>query len=456
MSNVNFEKVSPSYAKLTLTITKEEIESKLKSELTKAQRTASLRGFRKGKVPMSTMYKIFGNQTLMNYLDSEVDNSLKAYIEENKINTLFAPFPAEDHEPEAIDVKTIKNLSLKYELVLSPEIQLEMPPQVFERFEILPDLSLIEEQIERMKKEHGKTEDLVEGDIQENDILQVAFTEVKDGEAVVDGVTNETTLLLESVTEKLQAELKGQTVGYTTTVDIFEVETNTSTKSVYNHLLEVEEDDSFESTFELKVVGIKRLVPAEMNEDFFLHYDPSGGINSEEKLRDFLEKDFKGHFDQEDLQMLKVRVQDEVVKHIEVPFDEDLLLRVYDGAADKFDQFVKGLRWVVIREKFIKANEIVPQESDLLAATKKRLAKMLGGNLPAWMDESVIRNFMERTLKDPNQREELLEEVINELVLDRMADQVKVEVKEVGEEGFKEAIRAFNEEFASKATAEEE
>lgn len=456
MSNINFEKISPSHAKLTLTISKEEIENKLKSELTKAQKTANLRGFRKGKVPMATMYKLFGNQTLMNYLDNEVDSSLKSYIEDNEIQTLFFPFPAEDHEPEAIDTKTIKDLSLRYELVLQPKVEVEVPQQPFERYAVIPEASLIDEQIERLRKESGKTEELTEGEIQDNDIIEVTFTEMKDGAAVAEGVVNDCSISLKALQETLRTELEGKPVGYTTMVDIFEVEKDSTEKVVRNYLLEVEEATVFEPTFELKVVGIKRLTPGQLDEEFFRAYDPSGEIDSEEKLRAFLIDDFKAHFDKEGLGMLKVRVQDEIVKQAEVPLDEALLRRVYDGKPENFEQFLKSLRWVVIRNNFMMANEIVPQESDLLEATRKRLARILGGSIPPWMDENVVKNFMERIVADEKQRDELFEEVIGELVLDRMATQAKVEIKEVDVDSFNAAIKAFNEEFASKTADEEE
>ncbi len=456
MSNINFEKISPSHAKLTLNISKEEIENKLKSELTKAQKTANLRGFRKGKVPMATMYKLFGNQMLMNYLDSEVDSSLKSYIEANEIRTLFYPFPAEDHEPEAIDTKTIKDLSLKYELVLMPEMEVEVPQQVFERYAVVPDLALIEEQIERIKKEAGKTAELAEGEIQDNDILQVTFTEMKDGEALAEGVVNDCTIFFKSLHETLRTELEGKPIGYSSIVDIFEVEKDTTEQNVRSYLLEVDETTVFEPTFELKVKGIKRMIPAELDEEFFQEYDPSGEIDSEEKLREFLIKDFKEHFDQEGRGMLKVRVQDEVVKQAEVPLDEALLRRVYDGKPDNFDRFLKSIRWVVIRNNFMLANKIEPQEGDLLAATRKRLAKMLGGSIPAWMDENVVKNFMGRIVADEKQRDELFEEVMGELVLDRMAAQATVEIKELDVDSFNAVIKAFNEEFASTDMDEEE
>lgn len=456
MSNIIFEKVSPSYAKLTLQISKEEIENKLKSELTKAQKTANLRGFRKGKVPMATMYKIFGNQALMSYLDNEVDTSLKTYIEENKIEAIFAPFPAEDHEPEAIDIKSIKDLSLKYDLLLSPKIELDMPSKVFERYAVIPEESLLQEHIERIRKDYGESLELEEGEIEDNDLIEVVFTEMKDGEILEDGITNDTTLHLSSLNEKLQTELKGQAVGYTTTVDIFEVEEDASPKFVCENLLEVEEDESFEPTFELEVLGIRRLILAEMDEAFFLRYDDSGEINSEEKLKNFLADDFKAHFEKEALKMLKVRVREEVIQHMEIPLEEAVFKRVYEGSEENYPQFLKSIRWLVIQNNFVEANGIEPKEEDFLIAVRKRLAKMLGGTIPPWMSDDVTRNFMNTIIQDPKEQGELLEEVITELVLDRMLEQIQAETKEINRDEFDEIVEAFNEEFAPQNTEEEE
>ena len=386
MAEVTYEKTGPVTGRIQLAFSKEELSKQLNDELRKESKRVSIKGFRKGKVPMSALRKLMGNQIFGPLLDRTIQQELFGYIEEHDIKLIFSPLPDEDEKVETISATNIKDLKLSYDLGLEPDFELQMPEQPFTKYVLKTDEAFIGKQLESLRKQRGTTEDVMEGTIGENDILRVTLQEV-DGPLV-----NDTSLYTESLSDGVKEQLLGQPIGTSITVDdLTTVEKDGTEANVKKYLLELdgpvdydedEYDEDFDDDFEdddadyddveldesevemedieidtvedfdeaeeeeeefdeeqeeqpigsanvdlsgksftITVNKVARLTPAELDEEFFIQFDPTGEISSEEQLRERLAQNASESFNKQGVSIANFEIQKALVEsnNFEVP-----------------------------------------------------------------------------------------------------------------------------------------
>ena len=82
IKNKELEKLEHSSVKLTLTIEKEAVRKEYDSLLKKYTKTAQLKGFRKGKVPVSVLEQKFGDSIRAEASMNTMDSGLKEAMED--------------------------------------------------------------------------------------------------------------------------------------------------------------------------------------------------------------------------------------------------------------------------------------------------------------------------------------------------------------------------------------
>ena len=85
MSKVVREDIDSLHAVLSFTLSKEDYSDKFKKELETYRKKVNLKGFRKGKTPMSFVRKMYGQGVLAETVTGMLQNEVSKYLEENKI-----------------------------------------------------------------------------------------------------------------------------------------------------------------------------------------------------------------------------------------------------------------------------------------------------------------------------------------------------------------------------------
>jgi trigger factor len=449
MPNVAFEKQSDVNAQVIINLSKEELETKLKEELKKAQKTANMKGFRKGKAPMSTLRKMMGNEMLGRILDQEINESLYGYIDENKLEIIFSPMPAEQQELLDIDAKRVSDVTFAYDLALRPTFEIKLPATELDKFVLKTDDEFIEERLTGLRKQLGETKE-VENDIQKNDVLNVVFTELAKVNPKKDGVTNETKLFLDGLTEALQEELLGKDAGYTTDVDIYEVEKQSNETYVRKYLMGLEDEaQEVGRKFRLQVVDISRNVPAELDEDFFKKFDPSGEITDEEALRVQIVEDNASGFNRQGESMLEFQIQKELVEGSEIELPTDFMQRLNAEQDQNYERFERGVRWMLIRSQYAKEKDLEVTDGDIRSAAADQLIGMMGGQRPEWLNDGFVDNYAARVMEDEKQRDELIYRTLETKIMASLREEVKTKEIGIDADAFNEKIQEFNKEFGA-------
>ena len=119
MANIVREDIGNLHALLTVTLSPEDYEPKVNSELNNYRKKAQMKGFRKGKTPMGMIRKLYGKSVLGEVVNEMLQNELFQYIKEQELNILGQPIPAENQEQ--VDLETKGDYVFRFEIGLAPD-----------------------------------------------------------------------------------------------------------------------------------------------------------------------------------------------------------------------------------------------------------------------------------------------------------------------------------------------
>jgi trigger factor len=455
MPNVTFDKTGNVTGRLEVAITKVELNDKLVAELKKQKNKVSMKGFRKGKTPLSTLRKMMGNQILGQILDDQIKESLFGHIEENNIKLIFSPQPVDDENTPMLTANTLQDITFKYDLALEPEFEMELPKKTFDKYVLKTDKKFLDEQVERMLKQGGETEEIEEGKVGKEDILDVTFTEVG---PLDDKITNDTKLYVDSLSAAGKKMVVGKKIGSTIKVkDMSAIEKESTPTYVNKYLLELEDADADISgkTFEMTINKASRVTAAELNEEFFTKFDASGEITTEEQMREKIAEDNGAGFNKQGEMIANFEIQKALVEGTDIELPLDIMKAIHEEDANgSFDMFQRGVKWMLIRNKYAEKNDVKLEYEDIKAEAVESLMGMLGGQRPDFLTDEFIDNYVKQMLQDEKQREQLSSNAIEKKIMASIRGSVKTKDKKLDADGFNELIKSFNEEN-TPATEEE-
>jgi trigger factor len=445
MPNVTFEKTGNVTGRIVVNITKEELNEKLVVELKKQRGKTSMKGFRKGKTPMSTLRKMMGNQILGNILDDEIRESLFGHIEDNDIKLIFSPVPVDNDQP-MITATTLADLNMEYALALEPEFDLNLPTEPFTKYVLNTDKAFIDEQVNSMLKRGGENSVIEDGKVENEDILDVTIAEVG---PMDDGISHETKLYVDSLSDAGKKKLTGKKVGAVIKkIDLTNLEKDSSATYINKYLLGLEDDstDISGKTFSLTINTISRITPAEMNEEFFVKFDASGAVKTEEQLREKIVEDNASGFAKQGESMANFEIQRALVENHDIELPTEMMQKMHaEEPNGSYDMFERGVRWMLIRNKFAAENEVKLEYADIKAEALESLLGMLGGQRPDFLTDEFVDNYVKQMLDDEKQREQLSSNAIEKKIMAAIRDKSTFNEKAITAEDFNDIIKSFNE-----------
>ncbi|WP_068112094.1 trigger factor [Tropicimonas marinistellae] len=179
-----------------ITITADELDSKVNEKLTEAQPEIEMKGFRKGKVPMALLKKQFGQRVLGEAMQEAVDGAISEQLEKSGDRPAMQPEIKMEGEnwKEGDDVV----VSMSYEKL--PEIeQPELSSISLQKMVVKADDASVEEALTGLAEQAKNFEDRADGEAAENgDQVTMDFVGRVDGEAFEGGAAEDFPLELGS------------------------------------------------------------------------------------------------------------------------------------------------------------------------------------------------------------------------------------------------------------------
>src|SRR4051812_18297777 len=152
--NISKKEIDKLNAEVVINLGPSDYEEKVNEAIKKVQRTASMPGFRPGKVPGGLIKKQYGTSILVEELNKLLNDTLQNYITENKIEILGNPMPKEN---QPVDWQNQKDFTFTYELGLAPEVDVKLDAsQSFTYKTVKVDDALVEKYLKDVRRNYGK------------------------------------------------------------------------------------------------------------------------------------------------------------------------------------------------------------------------------------------------------------------------------------------------------------
>lgn len=470
MPKVVREDIDNLNATLTIKLDKGDYKPKFDSELGKYRKQAHMKGFRKGRTPLSVVKKMYGKAVLGEVINEMLQKHLFDYLNEEKIDILGQPIPAKDQEQVDLDPKDMGDYEFKFDLGIAPEFEIKGldKKNKFEKLVVKPKKAMIDTELENAQKRFGERT-FPEEDILDNDIIKFSAKELDGKKPKEEGIASEFSILVSNIGDsKLQKKVLKMKNGDVLTTDITKLEKDKDDKYIRKYFLNLEDGDEreYNKDFELTIEEVSRIAPAELNQEFFDKMFGEGEVSSEKEAREKLSENIVNHYSSQADALLYRDFQDNLMEKnpLELPdaFLKRWILATNENATEEvlekeYEYFAKNLQWTLIKNKLAKQFEIEVSQEEIIEGLKNRIRAYFGGG--PYASEELVESMVGRLAEDQKQTEQVYEEILSDKLSSSIAEAVSVKDKSIDIEAFEKKIQEAQAQAAAAqapATEEEE
>ena len=313
-----------------------------------------------------------------------------------------------------------------------------------------------ETEIKNLRRQNGKLENIDKSET-ENDSIVLLMTEINSkGEHKDGGVfEQEVTVLPEVVkSKKVKKQLLNISVGDEIKLNVFDLFNDN--EMVISHSLGIEKEavGSLSNNFTGKVKEVKRVLPAELNQEFYDLVMGPGAVTSEEEFNKKIEENLGSYYVAESEKQLEAEINSVVEKNHPLTLPDYFLKRWLQGTkpetytADKVDELYANesnvLRKQLIREKIAEKENVEVSDEDINQTSFAYTAQMLrqyGLNNP---DPAMIQNFEAKNREEKNYLLRIRDVVVEKKVIDKVKEMITIKPKKISVDKFYDEIKKFN------------
>ena len=386
-------------AVVTIKVSPNDYQDKVENALKKAQRQASIPGFRQGKVPVGMIKKMYGKNILVDEMNKILNDSIYNYINENKIEILGNPLP-KTVEGE-INWDTQKEFSFYYDLGLAPKLEITISDKMsFDYPVVKVDEELIEKYLKDVKRNYGKPSNPEVSGV--TDVVYIDINELEaDGTIKAGGVFKSTSIGIDRLkNETAKTKLTGlkkddkivipSNVLYETAIDLG-----------IGLGIDKEAAESFKSDLQVTVKNIARMEDAELNQELFDKLYGEGKINSLDEFKNKIKEELAMMFTQDQDHKFMETVEKHLIETLNPRLPEDFLKRWLMATNEKpltmeqinteFSDYAKMMQWKLIENKIIKDNELKVTNEEAIEEAKRYIKSQYAryGQTPT--DEDITK-----------------------------------------------------------------
>lgn len=354
-NQVTIEEVGPCKKKLSIEVPQETIKKMLDEQFKDLRKDAVLPGFRRGRAPMRLVEKRYGsdirNQVKLKIL---ADASQKA-VDDNKIDMLGDP----DIDYEKIELPDSGPMTFSFEVEVRPQFELpELEGIAIEKPKIEITDAKIDEEILDFRKHAGLW-------VPKDGGVESGDQAVVDVVMKIEGVEDEKRDNIEVFArprgfvgsipvEKLDELLAGAKAGdkRQTTVDVPET-------------FFMEQYRGKKVAMDIAIKEVKRIEPAEMNEEFFSRH----GVKDIDELRGSLKQYHSSQAEQEARRVMGEQIHDYLLEHTKLELPADIVAAQSTGILQR--------RYASMLMQGTPKEQIDQQMEDLRASSEEQAVEQL-------------------------------------------------------------------------------
>ncbi|WP_181305940.1 trigger factor [Rufibacter sp. XAAS-G3-1] len=441
--NITLNQTDGQNASLKVSLQEADYAPRVDEQIKEYSKKANIKGFRPGKVPAGLIRKMYGKGILVESINQLLQESVNNYIKENKLRILGEPLPDRQDE-NSIDWDTQKEFEFSYSVGLLPEFELPLSEVSVQKYDIEVDQTTVDEAYEQMQRQFGQT---TNPEVSEaNDYLYGDLKQVE-GE-----FETKTLLPINKVVSGVDTFV-GVKPGDTIT---FDIRAAFGDDAALAHVTGLSKDvtKDLNGQFSFTVEKINRTQNAEMNQEFFDKIFGQGNVTTQEEFDAKVREVIKENYDREAVNVLDRDVIDQLVEKssIEIPteFFKRWLAVTNEGKItaeqiDEFyDQYVKELKWSMIRNKVVEENDLKVSNEDVVNSARQKM--MAQFNMPEIPEEmaDTFNNFLDNHLKQNNGKNFVneYEALVAEKVLEFVKDKITITENTITADEFRNKVGA--------------
>lgn len=426
-------------AVLTVTVSQADYQEKVDNVLNQYRKTASIKGFRKGQVPMSFVKKQYEQAVIFDTVNELLQKGLNDYIKEEKLAILGNPVPVMQDD---IDW-TASELNFDFEIGIAPEFAVDLSKVSVDTYKVQVEEEEVQKYVDNFSQRFGSLVSL--DTAEENAIIKA--------DAMVEGAEEAKSAFLRLEELKDASAFIGKKVG-----DVVEVNTNsiydTAEEAAQQLGIEVNEE-GVQVTYTLKEVN--KVNNAEMNQDLFDKVYGEGTVDSEDAFRNKIKTESENMYNKEADKQIINDVVAELLKQVQFDLPTTFLTKWLEfsnegitseeQAKEELAKIEKSLRYQLIEAKIAEENSVEVNSEEVKAAAEVAITeqlKMYGQNV---IPEESMNQIIAGALSNQEEYNRLSYQVFTDKMLAIFKANIQLTEKEVTFDEFVEIITAKNKEL---------
>jgi trigger factor len=459
--NIEKKSVDNLNATISINISKDDYQSKFKSELSKTAAKAQMKGFRKGKTPLSVVKKMYGKSILAEVVNNTLQTALSEYLKSEELDILGQPIPSDDQEGDLdFDVNNLIDYEFKFDVGIAPKVEVlgVSDKDTYKIDKITIADKTIDEEIENALKRHGE-QSHPDGEVLAGDIIKIQAEELDGKKPKENGWATEFSVLVDSLTSKYNKKVLKMSKGDSFSFDVNELEKDKGEDYIRKYLLNVpkteegEEEPVIGNMFTGKIIDIARLVKAEMNQEFYDKNFGQGTVSSEKEAREKVEEGLSAHYQNQALQLMYRDIMDKLVADTKVELPEAFLRKwlqmtnenLSDEDLDReFPSFLDNMKWTLIKSELAKKFEIEVTPEDIREAMTAKVRNYFG-QYGQQMDDAMLNEVMGKMFQNQEEVNKTYEELQAGRVFKKIGETIKQKEVKISIDDFNAKVKAVNE-----------
>jgi trigger factor len=417
--NIELEKTGDLTATLKIELSVNDYEDNVNKVLRDYQKKAQMPGFRPGKVPFSLTKKMYGQAVTADEINKLLSDSLDKYIRDNNLQLLGNPL-ANTEKTKPVDFTDPGDLSFYFDIAMSPDFQVNLTPSLgLTYYQITSTDKMASDYLADLRLRQGQMQETES--VEKGDLIKGDFIELNEDESVKEeGIKSSGTLNTNQIkSEETLNKLIGAKVGSTITLDINTIVDSATEKAT---ILGVNSDLVNDSTskFNFTITSVTRMVPAELNEEFFEKVFPGEEIKDEESVLARIKKEADDSFVNESKRRFFNDAIEAIIADANIALPDEFVKRwLVETNPDKFtaediekdyEGYSRSLKWQLIENRMISEHEItvtdeevkdvyrgyfrMPGSKELDEETKSRIDSIADSFMKNGEDSSRIRTHL--------------------------------------------------------------
>ncbi len=448
--NITKENIDALNATITVKIEKNDYEPTVEKVLKDYRKKANMPGFRPGMVPAGLIKKMYGKAVIADEVNKMLSQNLSQYFINEKLSVLGDPLPNEEKQPP-INWEKDEDFEFVFDLAMAPDIEVKLDKRnKFTYYTITVDEDTVNKQVEAYTGRFGENVQVEEAG--EKDLLRGNFIQLDaEGNEIQDGIKADKVIVSVDLIkdETIKNEIIGKKTGDSIVLDPIKAYEN---RHEVGHLLNLSHEDAekVEGDFRFTILEVLRFKPAEINEELFKKaFGENTEVKTEEDFRNTIKKELQDNFIFSGNYKFAIDTRETLIEKVNMELPEEFLKRwikvtnknlTDEQIENDFPNFMKDLRWQLIRDRLVKDHGVEVTEDDIKAEGKRIAAMQFSQYGMFNVPDEHLENYAAQMMKNEDERKRLFTKAEEDKILDVIKTKVTLEEKEISQEEFNKLL----------------